>query len=52
MTGDGGTDVGKPPDEDIYMDDDRYPNEDPGNDPALMTLPHRKMAESDCGSSY
>ncbi len=33
MTGDGGTDVGEPSDEDIYMDDDRYPNEDPGNDP-------------------
>ncbi len=33
MTGGGGTDVGEPSDEDIYMDDDRYPNEDPGNDP-------------------
>ena len=35
------------------MDDDRYPNEDPGNDPVLMTLhTPEKWPESDCGSSY
>lgn len=39
MTGGGGTDVGEPSDDDIYMDDDRYPGEDPGPDDPTPPAP-------------